>query len=164
MYYKQLVMTPLGELLLLSDANALCGAWFTDQKYFGAGYDLQTASFRENEILKQAKAWLKAYFAQQALPKLELSLPEQLTPYRRKVLQVLAKVPLGEVISYQELAQKYEQTYKQKTASRAIGQAIAHNPLVLFIPCHRIIASDKTLGGYAAGLERKQALLELERK
>lgn len=164
MYYKQLVMTPLGELLLLSDTQALLGAWFTDQKYFGAGYDLKEARFSENEILKQAKAWLKAYFSKQALPTLKLSLPKQLTPYQKRVLQVLAQVPLGEVLSYQELAQKYQQKFAQKTAARAIGQAVARNPLVLFIPCHRIIASDKTLGGYAAGLDRKRALLELERK
>lgn len=59
-------------------------------------------------------------------------------------------------MTYQELANKLA------SHPRAVGGAVAHNPLSIFIPCHRVLASDGSLHGYAGGLDRKQALLELE--
>lgn len=74
------------------------------------------------------------------------------------VLEQCSEIDYGQTLSYGELAEKVG----LPGAARAVGQALAGNPLCLVIPCHRVIASDGSLGGYAGGLERKTALLELE--
>jgi methylated-DNA-[protein]-cysteine S-methyltransferase len=78
--------------------------------------------------------------------------------FRRRVLEVLAELPYGEVISYGELASRTG----SPGAARAVGSAMAANPLPVVIPCHRVVASDGKLGGYSGGLINKKKLLELE--
>ncbi len=70
----------------------------------------------------------------------------------------VAKVPFGKTESYQEIAKRAGNA----KASRASGSANAKNPIAVFIPCHRILASDGTLGGYGGGLDKKMILLEHE--
>ena len=82
-----------------------------------------------------------------------------LTPFQRKVLAVTARVPYGELITYAKVAHN---TGNDK-AYRAAAGAIGDNPIPIVVPCHRVVASDGTLGGYAGGLEAKRRLLRLER-
>jgi methylated-DNA-[protein]-cysteine S-methyltransferase len=82
-----------------------------------------------------------------------------LTPFQRKVLGVTARVPYGELITYATVAHN---TGNDK-AYRAAAGAIGDNPIPIVVPCHRVVASDGTLGGYAGGLEAKRHLLKLER-
>ena len=82
-----------------------------------------------------------------------------LTPFQRKVLAVTARVPYGELITYAKVA---HQAGNDK-AYRAAAGAIGDNPIPIVVPCHRVVASDGTLGGYAGGLEAKRRLLQLER-
>lgn len=87
----------------------------------------------------------------------ELSL-EHLSPFRKKALSCLQKVVFGEVLTYGELAARID----QPKAARAIGTACHYNPYPLFIPCHRVIASGKRLGGFAYDLKMKRLLLDFE--
>jgi O-6-methylguanine DNA methyltransferase len=82
------------------------------------------------------------------------------TEFQRRVLQATLKVPRGQVATYSEIAK----TIGKPKASRAVGQALRRNPIPIVIPCHRVIASDGTLGGYAGvmGDKRKIKLLKLE--
>ena len=80
------------------------------------------------------------------------------TPFQVKVWQVTRSIPCGETRSYRWVA---EQTGKP-AAARAVGQALGRNRLPIIIPCHRVIASDGSLGGYSGGLEMKRRLLKLE--
>lgn len=155
MYFKQIYSTPLGELLLVGTATELVGAWFTDQKYFAPDLSLEKIANAETPILEQAKVWLTEYFSGQ-IPTTKIMLAPQVTPFRQRVLQQLQQIPYGTTATYQELANQLA------SHPRAVGGAVAHNPLSLFIPCHRVLASDGSLHGYAGGLDRKQALLELE--
>ena len=155
MYFKQSFSTPLGELLLVGTETELVGAWFTDQKYFAPELSLEKIATIETPAIKQASAWLTEYFNGQ-LPTTELTLAPKVTPFRQRVLNQLRAIPYGTTVTYQELANKLA------SHPRAVGGAVAHNPLSIFIPCHRVLASDGSLHGYAGGLERKQALLELE--
>ena len=84
------------------------------------------------------------------------------TPFQQAVLRAILAIPPGQTWSYAEVAR----AVGKPRAARAVGQVLAHNPIPLFIPCHRVIASDGSLGGFGApgGLALKQALLELERK
>ncbi len=81
-----------------------------------------------------------------------------LTPFQRRVLQVVSRIPYGETRSYQWVAGQLG----QPAASRAVGAACGANPVPLLIPCHRVIAKDGTLGGFSAGLPHKRRLLDLE--
>jgi len=90
---------------------------------------------------------------------LPLDLNQQ-TPFQRKVLMAIREIPYGQVSTYAEIAKRI----KQPTAYRAVGQALRRNPMPIVIPCHRVIHSDGSLGGYGGtlGSERKITLLKLE--
>lgn len=81
------------------------------------------------------------------------------TPFQRAVLEALREVPYGETRSYRWLAEKAG----SPRAVRAVGQVMAHNPVPIVLPCHRVVRSDGSLGGYSGGLEVKTQLLRLER-
>jgi methylated-DNA-[protein]-cysteine S-methyltransferase len=82
------------------------------------------------------------------------------TPFQKKVWDELTRIPKGSVITYQELARRIG----KPSAYRAVANAVGKNPLAPTIPCHRVIRSDGTLGGYSAkgGLEQKKKLLRKE--
>ncbi len=84
----------------------------------------------------------------------------EMSQFYKKVLMEVAKVPYGETASYSQIARRLNNL----RAARAVGSANAHNPLPLFIPCHRIIANNGKLGGYAGGLKMKKHLLEFEKE
>ena len=82
-----------------------------------------------------------------------------LTAFQRKVLAVTARVPYGELITYAKVARQAGNDRAYRAAAGAIGD----NPIPIVVPCHRVVASDGTLGGYAGGLDAKRRLLQLER-
>ena len=163
MLYTSEYLSPLGQLLLLANDEALLGLWFTDQKYYGASYPLAEAVAQENKITAEVTDWLEAYFAGQQPPIALLSLAPAVTTFREKVLRILQDIPYGEVVTYQQIVDRLKATYGEKIGSaRAVGGAVGHNPISIIIPCHRVIGSNGSLTGYAGGLARKQALLRLE--
>ncbi|MDP8299873.1 MAG: MGMT family protein [Candidatus Tantalella remota] len=82
----------------------------------------------------------------------------ELTDFQKKVLMVVADIPEGEVKSYGWVAREAG----SPRAARAVGQVMAINPYVPDVPCHRVIASDGTIGGYSGGIVKKRALLKKE--
>jgi methylated-DNA-[protein]-cysteine S-methyltransferase len=78
--------------------------------------------------------------------------------FQKKVLNIVKKIPRGKVTSYKEIAK----ALKNPKASQAVGQALAKNPLPLKIPCHRVIKSNGSLGGYSLGARKKKILLKNE--
>jgi O-6-methylguanine DNA methyltransferase len=84
---------------------------------------------------------------------------DDLPPFTRAVLKVTAGIPYGEVRSYRWIAKKL----RKPGASRAVGNALARNPIPIIIPCHRVVRSDGAIGGFALGASWKRRLLELER-
>ncbi len=105
-------------------------------------------------------ARLKSYFNGAKVnfndTKLDLS---SATPFQKKVWGITRRIPYGETMSYRWVAEQIG----KPSATRAVGQALARNPLPIIIPCHRIVASDGSLGGYSGGLEMKRTLLRLEK-
>ena len=83
-----------------------------------------------------------------------------MTPFAKRVYQVVLSIPLGQVRSYKWVASKAG----QPTAARLVGQILKHNPLPLIIPCHRVINANGGLGGYCWGKKAKQRLLKLEKE
>lgn len=154
--------SPLGDLLLASDGTNLTGCWFEGQKYYAAG--VGEASRVSDPVLLQASTWLDQYFAGKQPATALLSFAPQVTNFRRKVLEVLQAVEFGQVISYKKLAEQVVGPEDSGKYARAVAAAVGHNPLSIFIGCHRVVGSDGSLTGYAGGLERKRALLEFEQQ
>jgi len=155
--YFDSLPSPLGAMVLASDGDALTGAWFEGQRHqppFGPGWQRRG----DLPILRRAAAELARYFAGDRT-RFELPLAPAGTPFQRAVWTAIAGVPYGETITYRELA-----AFAGRPRSiRAAGGATGRNPLSIVIPCHRVVAADGALTGYAGGLARKRALLELER-
>lgn len=99
---------------------------------------------------------LQAYFAG-TLTKFDLKLESRGTPFQRAVWGQMAQIPFGQTVSYKQLAERVG-----THSARAIGVACGENPFPIVIPCHRVIASDGTFGGYSGGIARKQWLLRHE--
>ena len=80
------------------------------------------------------------------------------TPFQKNVLDVTAGVPFGEVVSYSDIARRIG----NPAARRAVGGALGRNPVAIIIPCHRLVASDGSIGGYTGGLDIKRELMRIE--
>lgn len=115
---------------------------------------------RPDQRTADVSAILRAYAAGDAvtLGDYPLDLPP-CRPFQRAVWLSLREIPRGQTRSYGWLAGRVD---RQATAARAIGAAVAANPLPLWLPCHRVVARDGSLRGFAGGLAMKRALLELE--
>jgi len=149
--------TPLGELVVAAADDALIGAWFSDQKYFPA----VDAGWREDAsppVLRAAVRQLGEYFSGRRA-RFDLPLAPRGTPFQQAVWRAIARVRCGETATYGEIAE----AAGRAGSARAAGAATGRNPLSIIVPCHRIVGRDGALTGYAGGLPRKRALLELER-
>lgn len=159
--------SPIGEILWVADGDQLCFLDFAENET--RARRLLKARFGEFSLtpknnLLNMRARLANYFAADANTTTAadafdgLDLRTAGTEFQRKVWRGLKKIPLGKVISYSQLADSIH----QPRAIRAVGSANANNPIAIIIPCHRVIAADGSLGGYAGGLQRKSWLLTHE--
>ena len=148
--------SPCGQMLLVARDEGLSGVYFEGQKYYPS-IDPTWRRDEQQSLIAQARRELTEYFAGKR-QRFELALAPEGTPFQRSIWQAIARVGFGETISYGELAQSAGYPGK----ARAAGAATGRNPLTIIIPCHRIVASNGALTGYAGGLERKHALLALE--
>lgn len=78
------------------------------------------------------------------------------------VWNFLRQIPYGEVVTYGDLAKKFQKNFHKNMAAQAIGSAVGHNPISILIPCHRVLGKNKKLVGYAGGIDKKIKLLSLE--
>lgn len=110
-----------------------------------------------HSILKMAEKQLKEYVAKKRT-EFDLPLDFQGTDFQKKVWKLLLKIPYGKTVSYKDLALKMGGT----RFSRAVGGAVGKNPLAVFIPCHRVLATNGGIGGFSGGLSMKRKLLAIE--
>lgn len=153
------IQTALGEMLLATDGDALTGAWFLGQKYFPTPDDIGTpVALDESEILSQAKRELDEYFAGERT-EFEVPLAPDGTDFQLAVWDAIAEIPFGYTTTYGAISK----IVGPGAPAQAVGQAVGHNKLLLFIPCHRVVAADGKLTGYAGGVDKKEFLLNLEK-
>ena len=112
---------------------------------------------RDETFFKLAIDQLKTYFDRE-LRHFDLKIAPEGTPFQKIVWNALLEIPYGEVTTYKQIAKKIG----NPEAARAVGAAIGKNPLLIIIPCHRVIGTDGSLKGYLCGLEIKEKLLALE--
>lgn len=151
--------SPLGPMTLAASAQGLCGVWFEGQRHGPSDERLRGfTSVTAHPLLQDASAQLRAYFAGD-LNRFDLPLDLSAgTAFQQSVWQALLQIPSGRNQSYGDLAR---QLTKPK-AVRAVGAAVGRNPVSIIVPCHRVLGTGGQLTGYAGGLWRKQALLQLE--
>ena len=152
----------IGLLYLISDGESLCGCYLKNQKYFPNDIGEYLLN-EELDIFVKSKDWLKKYFNGENPSIDEIPLNFIGTEFRKTVWEVLKEICYGELVTYKHIAEKIAKTKDLETMSaQAVGGAVGHNPLLIFSPCHRVIGADGSLTGYAAGLENKRFLLNLE--
>jgi len=144
--------SPIGDLRLQTDGEHLTAVQFEPWPATEAPRD------DTHPVLTEARRQLAAYFAGDR-ESFDLPLAAVGTPFQRRVWEQLRRIPYGRTATYGEIARALGLT---AAASRAVGLANGRNPIAIVVPCHRVIGADGTLTGYAGGLERKQALLNLE--
>ena len=145
--------SPVGNLLIRADEESIIEVSFADDELVGAN------SANECGLLQKCALELDMYFAGKLK---DFTVPLKLigTDFRKKCWEALRTIPFGETISYKELATKIG----NPKACRAVGGANHHNPIVIIVPCHRVIGAGGNLTGFGGGLDKKRFLLELERK
>ena len=158
MEYTYSYDSPLGEIILTSDGTALTGLTFDLQA--GAAAFSPGCEGPQLPVFTETVRWLDVYFSG-GVPDFTPALHLKGSAFRRAVWDELSKVPYGQTASYGEIAKRLA-ARGQKASARAVGGAAHNNPVALIVPCHRIVGANGSLTGYAAGLERKQKLLELE--
>lgn len=149
--------SPLGIMSMTSDGNRLTTLRFYSQHYAPA--DVLPKNSEEHPdlpVFLQTRKWLDVYFSGQEPDFIPQLLPEG-TPFRQAVWKQLLTIPFGQTTTYGEIARRIG-----CRSAQAVGGAVGHNPIAIIVPCHRVIGSNGTLTGYAAGIDRKAWLLKNE--
>lgn len=149
------ISTPLGPMLLARSAHGLCGVWFEGQSHHPG--PLQAPAKPTDPVLQQAASELMNYF-DGGTAGFTVLLDPQGSVFQQKVWLALRGIPRGHTSTYADIAR----TINAPQAMRAVGAAIGKNPLSIVVPCHRVVGTDGSLTGYAGGVPRKRALLDME--
>jgi methylated-DNA-[protein]-cysteine S-methyltransferase len=153
--------SPIGKILLATHDGRLCALEFRERwphRHPRLTERFGTLDFRPRDPTGMCNR-LAAYFAGDLHAFDGVALDAGGTPFQQRVWAALREIPAGETISYLTLARRIG----DPTAARAVGAANGANPIAIVVPCHRVIASDGRLSGYAGGVHRKRWLLDHER-
>ena len=154
--------SPMGNMTMTSDGDSITGLWFDGQKYTNNTI-CQTLENKVLPVFDKTIQWLVQYFSGHQ-PDFDLPVCINTTPFRKSVLEMVKTIPYGETRSYGEISKLLSLKMKEKVVCpRAVAGAIAHNPIIIVIPCHRVIGANGQLTGFAAGIDRKIQLLDLEK-
>lgn len=161
MKYKYEYSSPIGKIILTSDGEKLTALCFDFDRYFSA--KAKMAQYKDLEVFAQTVKWLDMYFKGEEpnfMPPIRL----EGTEFRKRVWEILQTIPYGKVVSYGEIARKIAEKRKvPRVSAQAVGGAVGHNPISIIVPCHRVVGANGNLTGYGGGLDKKIALLKLEK-
>jgi methylated-DNA-[protein]-cysteine S-methyltransferase len=148
--------SPIGSLLLYSRGRGLAGVVMEQQRYAATP---DGTWIEDHAFFTEAHRQIDEYFAGTRTA-FDLELDPQGTPFQLRVWEALRAIPIGETVSYAELAARIG----MPKGPRAVGHANARNPHAVVVPCHRVIGANGSLTGYAGGEDRKRWLLDHERR
>ena len=146
---------------MASDGQSLTGLWFDGQKYFAVNL-LEEHIKRQLPVFIQAAEWLDVYFSGKApnfTPPISM---EGISPFRKRVWEIMLEIPFGQVSTYGQIAKRIAVETGKKVSAQAVGGAVGHNSISLIIPCHRVVGTNGSITGYAGGIDKKLALLKME--
>src|SRR6516225_1709615 len=157
------VDSPLGRILVAATEKGICAIQFADtddELAEGLKREFPFANRKRDD--DSMRSWTKTLLSRIAGHKLNRALPIdiQATAFQRRVWTHLQTLPFGSTESYGQVAK----AIGQPGAARAVARACAANPVAVAIPCHRVVREDGEMGGYRWGVERKEALLQLEQQ
>ena len=162
MTYTKHYTSPLGMILLAADDAGLTGLWFEGSKYFAAELPKEHSE-QDTPVLLETTQWLDVYFAGKE-PDFTPLLHLVGSDFRQAVWNILLSIPYGRTMTYGQIAKQLaKNTGIDKMSAQAVGGAVGHNPISIIVPCHRVVGASGSLTGYAGGLDKKIALLELEK-
>ncbi len=150
--------SPIGELLLESDGKYLTGLWFKDGKYC-PDTAAEQSDTQSEAVFGLAEKWLEIYFGG-SVPDFTTPLRLDGSDFQKEVWEILKTIPYGETLTYGEIAKRRGLS---RMSAQAVGGAVGRNPVSIIVPCHRVVAADGTLAGYAGGIDKKVFLLRLEK-
>ncbi|MBR1465859.1 MAG: methylated-DNA--[Bacteroidaceae bacterium] len=155
-------MSPLGQITMASDGQSLTGLWFDGQKHFGSTLTPQSVLVADLPLFADVRRWLDLYFSGRD-PGFMPPVRFRSSDFRMLVWRLLLTIPYAATTTYGALARTVAREMGvERMSAQAVAGAVARNPISLIVPCHRVIASDGSLAGYAGGLQRKEQLLALE--
>lgn len=152
--------SPIGKMLIASTKKGLCKVdLFVGEKQFtdAVSSRFRAEVVRNDAAMQNVTKALERYFEGKPIPR-HIALDLRGTPFQKKVWSELLKIPHGETRSYKQVAI----AIGMPTASRAVGSAVASNPVPIVVPCHRVLRSDGSLGGFGYGVRIKKKLLRVE--
>ena len=147
------IPSPIGMLTLTSNGASLTQLLIASE----SDRDSEQVPPEADSVLAVAREQVDAYFDMR-LTSFDLPLEPRGTDFQRRVWDSLRTIPFGETISYAELARRID----NPKAVRAVGAANGRNPLMIIVPCHRVIGADGSLTGFGGGIDRKRWLLDHE--
>ena len=163
MIYTCKINTPVAPLTASAENNKLTGLWFKGQKYYPVKTDTWVNE-PDYPIFKELKLWIKKYFEGKNPSVKDIKLEPHGTAFQKEVWKILLKIPYGTTITYGEIAKQIAcKKGLLSMSTQAVGGAVGHNPISILIPCHRVIGAAGSLTGYAGGIDKKEALLRLEK-
>ncbi len=163
MIYTCTIDTKLGTMTAAANNDALIGLWFIGQKYYPSRIG-QWGCEPDHPVFKTLQRHLETYFSGKAPENPDIRLDPQGSSFQKLVWDILLKIPVGQVATDGQIAKYIAQNRGLTSMSaQAVGGAVGHNPISILIPCHRVVGSNGTLTGYAGGLDKKEALLRLEK-
>ena len=155
MVYKWIYKTSdeFDDILLNSDGEYLTGLWFVGSKD-SLKHD-SNCKEKELPIFKDTIKWLDFYFSGKEpnfTPKYKIN---NLTPFRKMVIDIMNEIPYGKTITYNDIAKEIAKIKGiEKMSSQAVGGAVGWNPICIIIPCHRVVGSNNSLTGYGGGIKK----------
>lgn len=161
MQYTAHYDSPLGSILLAAGREGLTGLWFDGAKYCAARLDPDHRA-GSLPVLDETRRWLDLYFTGREpdfMPPLHMTG----TDFQMAVWNILRKIPYGRTTTYGAIAKELAaRRGLARMPAQAVGGAVGHNKISILIPCHRVVGSGGSLTGYAGGVDKKSALLQLE--
>ena len=165
-FYKTEYKSPLGNIIICCDecGKNIVGVWFENQKHFADNIEGKIIENHNLKIFTKVKRWLDKYFACKKTNKKFYSIKFIGTAFQKSVWKILCKIPYGKVITYGDIAKQIaKQKGITKMSAQAVGGAVGCNPISIIVPCHRVIGKNHKLTGYAAGIDKKKKLLNIEK-
>ena len=162
MHYLSHYESPLGAMTMASDGHHLTGLWFDGQKYDRSTIDNDAVAQPHLPVFTQTAQWLNTYF-EGADPGFTPPIRVEGSDFKKMVTSIMLSIPFGATSTYAQIAAEVaRRTGRKQMSAQAVGGAVGRNPIVLIVPCHRVVATNGSLRGYAGGVNRKEWLLEME--
>ncbi len=163
MICKSQYKTPQGfdDMWMSSDGDVLTGLWFDGSR--GSSKHRLDCAERDVPVFRETRRWLDVYFSGRPPDFTPRYRMDDLTPFRREVVDAMLAIPFGKTVTYGDIAAVLAKKHGiAKMSAQAVGGAVGWNPICIIVPCHRVVGAGHSLTGYGGGITNKARLLSLE--